>query len=91
MERKVVATLALLILSGLMLTGYAFVEPRRQEEALARQERIGIHRGIENYTTLCMSCHGVDGNGAHTLHEHLFISSLVPRMTLQKRLMESLA
>ncbi len=34
---------------------------------------------------------GVDGNGAHTLQEHLFISSLVPRMILQKRLMETLA
>jgi glutamate carboxypeptidase len=34
---------------------------------------------------------GVDGNGAHTLQEHLFISSLVPRMMLQKRLFESLA
>ena len=34
---------------------------------------------------------GVDGSGAHTLGEHLYISSLVPRMTLQKRLMESLA
>jgi mono/diheme cytochrome c family protein len=64
MERKVVATLGLLILSGLLLTGYSFVEPRRQDEALARQERIGIERGIENYTTLCMSCHGIDGTGA---------------------------
>jgi mono/diheme cytochrome c family protein len=64
MERKVVATLGLLIISGLLLTGYSFVEPRRQEEALARQEAIGIHRGIENYTTLCVSCHGVDGTGA---------------------------
>lgn len=34
---------------------------------------------------------GVDGNGAHTLGEHLYISSLIPRMTLQKRLMETLA
>lgn len=34
---------------------------------------------------------GVDGSGAHTLSEHLLVSSLVPRMTLQKRLMESLA
>ena len=34
---------------------------------------------------------GVDGSGAHTLSEHLLISSLVPRMMLQKRLMESLA
>ena len=64
MERKVVATLGLLILSGLLLTGYSFVEPRRQAEATARQEGIAIHRGIENYTTLCMSCHGIDGTGA---------------------------
>ena len=33
---------------------------------------------------------GVDGNGAHTLEEHLYIPSLVPRMTLQKRLFETL-
>ena len=64
MERKVVVTLGLLILSGLLLTGYSFVEPRRQAEATARQEGIAIHRGIENYTTLCMGCHGIDGTGA---------------------------
>jgi len=64
MERKVVATLGLLIISGLLLTGYAFVEPRRQAEATARQERISIQRGIDNYTTLCYGCHGVDGTGA---------------------------
>jgi glutamate carboxypeptidase len=34
---------------------------------------------------------GVDGNGAHTLEEHLLISSLVPRMTLLRRLFETLA
>ena len=39
MERKVVATLGLLIISGLLLTGYSFVEPRRQAEALARRRR----------------------------------------------------
>ncbi|MEM1306421.1 MAG: M20 family metallopeptidase [Pseudomonadota bacterium] len=33
---------------------------------------------------------GVDGDGAHTLNEHLFISSLEPRMELQKRLMATL-
>ncbi|MEO1719883.1 MAG: M20 family metallopeptidase [Pseudomonadota bacterium] len=33
---------------------------------------------------------GVDGDGAHTLHEHLFISSIVPRKELQKRLMMTL-
>ncbi|HRD75927.1 MAG TPA: M20 family metallopeptidase [Hyphomicrobiaceae bacterium] len=34
---------------------------------------------------------GVDGNGAHTLSEHLLISSLVPRMRLQQRLFETLS
>ena len=34
---------------------------------------------------------GVDGAGAHTLDEHLLVSSLVPRMTLQKRLFETLS
>lgn len=33
---------------------------------------------------------GVDGAGAHTLEEHLLISSLVPRMMLMCRLMETL-
>lgn len=64
MERKVVATLGLLLLSGILLTGYSAVEPRRQEEALARQEGIAIYRAAENYTTLCYTCHGSDGTGA---------------------------
>jgi glutamate carboxypeptidase len=34
---------------------------------------------------------GVDGDGAHTLHEHMLASSLVPRMTLHRRLFETLA
>lgn len=34
---------------------------------------------------------GVDGHGAHTLEEHLLISSLVPRFLLQRRLMQTLA
>lgn len=33
---------------------------------------------------------GVDGAGAHTHDEHLLISSVVPRMLLQKRLFETL-
>ncbi len=33
---------------------------------------------------------GVDGNGAHTHDEHLLISSLIPRMQLQKCLFETL-
>ena len=64
MERKVVVILALLVLTGLLLNGYGMVESRRQEEALTRQEAIGIARGIETYTTLCMGCHGIDGTGA---------------------------
>jgi glutamate carboxypeptidase len=34
---------------------------------------------------------GVDGHGAHTLEEHLLVSSLMPRMRLQKRLFETLS
>jgi glutamate carboxypeptidase len=33
---------------------------------------------------------GIDGHGAHTLDEHLLISSLVPRMLLLRRLFETL-
>jgi glutamate carboxypeptidase len=33
---------------------------------------------------------GVDGEGAHTLEEHLYVSSLMPRLMLQRRLMETL-
>ena len=33
---------------------------------------------------------GIDGNGAHTMHEHMLISSIEPRMNLQKRLFETL-
>jgi glutamate carboxypeptidase len=33
---------------------------------------------------------GVDGDQAHTLREHLYVSSLVPRMTLLRRLFETL-
>lgn len=34
---------------------------------------------------------GSDGFGAHTLSEHLFVSSLVPRKMLLQRLMETLS
>ncbi|MGE3911252.1 MAG: c-type cytochrome [Chloroflexota bacterium] len=64
MERKVVAILAMLIVSGLLLTGYAYYEPYRQQKALERQERLAIERGIENFTSLCIGCHGIDGRGA---------------------------
>jgi glutamate carboxypeptidase len=33
---------------------------------------------------------GVDGDGAHTMQEHMYASSLTPRMNLQKRLFETL-
>jgi mono/diheme cytochrome c family protein len=64
MERKVVVILGMLIISGILLTGYSFVEDKRQAEALARQDIKSIDRGIENYTTLCVGCHGIDGTGA---------------------------
>jgi glutamate carboxypeptidase len=33
---------------------------------------------------------GVDGDGAHTLEEYALISSIQPRMTLMRRLLETL-
>jgi glutamate carboxypeptidase len=33
---------------------------------------------------------GCDGDGAHTLHEHCFVSSLAPRAALMSRLLETL-
>jgi glutamate carboxypeptidase len=33
---------------------------------------------------------GVDGDGAHTLHEHGLISSIAPRMQLMRRLLDTL-
>ena len=33
---------------------------------------------------------GVDGADAHTLNEHIYISSIIPRLTLQQRLFETL-
>jgi len=64
MERKVVVILGLLILSGLLLTGYSFVEPQRQTAAADRRETISIEHGIDTFTTLCIGCHGIDGQGA---------------------------
>ena len=64
MERKVVATLAMMIISGLLLIGYSIYEPVRQAVAQDRQENIAIERGIEEYTSLCIGCHGIDGQGA---------------------------
>lgn len=64
MERKVAISLGAMLLSGLALTGYAFYEPIRQTAAADRQENVSITRGVENYTSLCVQCHGVDGLGA---------------------------
>ena len=33
---------------------------------------------------------GIDGAGAHTLHEYGLVSSIVPRMRLMQRLLETL-
>lgn len=64
MERKVLFATALIVLTGLALTIYAFLEPTRQAAAKERQESTTIHRGAENYASLCYSCHGYAGEGA---------------------------
>ncbi|MGD9830090.1 MAG: M20 family metallopeptidase [Hyphomicrobiaceae bacterium] len=72
----------------------------RHARSIARQE-LGIELGEVftgggsdgNFTAAKVATLdglGVDGAGGHTLDEHLLVSSLVPRMTLQRRLMETL-
>lgn len=64
MERKVQLVIAVLVLTGLMLTVYSFSEPSRQAAAMDRQETVAIERATANYTLLCVGCHGTDGLGA---------------------------
>lgn len=64
MERKV-ATIALTSAAmGALFLGYALREPSRQAEASERLLDTSIGRGIAQYTTLCYSCHGEQGQGA---------------------------
>jgi glutamate carboxypeptidase len=57
---------------------------------------VGIHTGggsdgnFTAHTVATLDGLGCDGAMAHTLQEHLFISSLVPRKRLMQRLMETL-
>jgi mono/diheme cytochrome c family protein len=64
MERKVLLVTGMIIATGAILTIYGFVDPARQAAAKERQLSMSINRGVENYVTLCMSCHGTDGKGA---------------------------
>jgi mono/diheme cytochrome c family protein len=64
MERKVQLVLALLIGTGLLMLLYGVLEPVRQASANDRQENLAIERGINQYVSLCVSCHGIDGQGA---------------------------
>jgi mono/diheme cytochrome c family protein len=64
MERKTLLVAGLVILTGLVLTVYGFVDPSRKAAAKERQENTAIDRGIESYATLCFPCHGTDGKGA---------------------------
>ncbi len=57
---------------------------------------VGVHTGggsdgnFTAHTVATLDGLGCDGAGAHTLSEHLFISSLMPRKTLLQRLMSTL-
>ena len=64
MERKVAVILGVMLVTGIALLGYGFWEPIRQAGATTAQEHRSIERGVENYTSLCISCHGVAGAGA---------------------------
>jgi mono/diheme cytochrome c family protein len=64
MERKVIATIAMLAALALLFLGYGFREPARQAVAGEAQLDTSIGRGIENFSALCFPCHGEMGQGA---------------------------
>ncbi|MBI4492501.1 MAG: c-type cytochrome [Chloroflexi bacterium] len=65
MERKIAVTLGLLFAIGGLLTVYGFIfEPYRMEAKTQQQEDISIRRGIETYSSVCYTCHGIEGKGA---------------------------
>ena len=45
------------------MIAYAANEPGRQEAAAAVQHDFLVERGAHSYVSLCMSCHGLDGQG----------------------------
>jgi cytochrome c2/mono/diheme cytochrome c family protein len=64
MERKIIATVAMIAAMALLFLGYGFREPARQVQAQEDQLDTSIDRGIDNFTTLCFPCHGEKGQGA---------------------------
>lgn len=63
-ERKALMATGMIIVTGLLLTIYGFVDTSRQAGAKERQVDIAIERGIESYALRCFGCHGEDGKGA---------------------------
>ncbi len=64
MERKIVATMGMLVVAGVLFFAYGLKEPARQAEASERLLDTSIARGVTQYTTLCYACHGEQGQGA---------------------------
>src|SRR5436305_3340866 len=64
MERKIIATVAMVAAMALLFLGYGFREPARQVSAQEQQLDTSIGRGIDNFSTLCFPCHGEKGQGA---------------------------
>jgi cytochrome c1 len=64
MERKVVATILMIVGMAMLFLGYGLREPDRQAQASEQMLDASIGRGITLYTTLCFGCHGEKGQGA---------------------------
>ncbi len=64
MERKIFSITFMIGGTVLLLLGYGLREPARQLEAQDALLDIEIGRGIENFASLCYSCHGEKGQGA---------------------------
>ena len=61
--RKLLFGVVLIIETFLLMIAYAANEPGRQEAAAAVQHDFLVERGAHSYVSLCMSCHGLEGQG----------------------------
>lgn len=64
MQGKIIIGFILTLILLAFIPLYWATEPRRQENALARQTGESIARGAEEYASNCAACHGRQGEGA---------------------------
>ncbi|MDP2731130.1 MAG: c-type cytochrome [Dehalococcoidales bacterium] len=63
MQQKILLGFILTLVIVIFIPVYWAMESGRQEAALLRQQNEAVERGSHTYSSLCASCHGVNGEG----------------------------